>query len=278
MGGTTRGLELRVRTIRIGFKYQGKWCRETLKLDPTKPANIRYATRLRESVLRAIEIGNFDYAEFFPDSPRAETLSKQNACPKVADYLDTWLKRIKPLVKASTFRDYRNTVVRQLIPAFEQTRLNQITRPQVQEWVVGLNVSQKRAANILSPLRMALKDAVDEGLIEKSPLDGWQIRLPLKARTRETVDPFNADEQAAIARVFNEKFPGREQGRNLIQFAFWTGLRTSELVALEWGDIDWHGKQVAVSRALTQATRVPQFARCSEAFGRLGCRKFNTLE
>lgn len=43
------------------------------------------------------------------------------------------------------------------------------------------------------------------------------------------------------------------QARNMMQFAFWTGLRTNELVALEWGDIDWLREEVMVSRAMTQA-------------------------
>lgn len=42
------------------------------------------------------------------------------------------------------------------------------------------------------------------------------------------------------------------QGRNLIQFAFWTGLRTSELCALDWADVDIVRGFVRVTRAWTQ--------------------------
>lgn len=38
-------------------------------------------------------------------------------------------------------------------------------------------------------------------------------------------------------------------------FAIWTGLRTSELVALDWGDIDWLREEVMVNRAMTQAAK-----------------------
>ena len=40
-----------------------------------------------------------------------------------------------------------------------------------------------------------------------------------------------------------------EQTRNIFEFAFWTGLRTSELIALEWGDIDFDRAIVRVRRA-----------------------------
>ncbi len=219
-------------------------------------------------MLKEIERGTFDYAETFPRSPRARNV-KTRAPLKVGEYLETWLKRIEPLVKASTFKDYRNTVNNKLIPKFKRCRLDQITRPKVQDWLVSLGVSQKRAANLISPLRMALLDAVDENLIPTSPLDGWRFRLPLKARNTPPIDPFNADEQAAILDVFETRFRDRTQGRNLLLFAFWTGLMTSELVALEWGDIDWHGSGVAVSRALTQAAKDPEGTK-TKAGTRLG--------
>ena len=40
------------------------------------------------------------------------------------------------------------------------------------------------------------------------------------------------------------------EGRNLIQFAIWTGLRTSELIALEWRDIDFEAGLIRVRRAI----------------------------
>jgi integrase len=68
-------------------------------------------------------------------------------------------------------------------------------------------------------------------------------------KEEDDIDPFTADEQAAIL----AQLVG--QGRNLIQFAFWTGMRTSELVALNWGDIDWRRGVIVVRRAQTQAAK-----------------------
>ena len=58
------------------------------------------------------------------------------------------------------------------------------------------------------------------------------------------VDSFNLEEIKAILTE------AKEQARNLFQFAFYSGLRTSELIALEWGDIDWLKGMVRVSRAV----------------------------
>ncbi|MCE8035906.1 hypothetical protein EKK97_22190 [Billgrantia tianxiuensis] len=83
-------------------------------------------------------------------------------------------------------------------------------------------------------------------------------------KEEEAIDPFAAEEQAAIL----EALP--PDGRPVIQFAFWTGLRTSELVALEWDDIDWKGKRFKVTRAITQAS--PKPPRSSPALVPSTCR------
>ena len=43
------------------------------------------------------------------------------------------------------------------------------------------------------------------------------------------------------------------QAKNMVQFFFWTGLRPSELIALQWDDIDWNRKTISVNKSLTQA-------------------------
>ncbi|MEN3113035.1 site-specific integrase [Uliginosibacterium paludis] len=59
--------------------------------------------------------------------------------------------------------------------------------------------------------------------------------------------------------VISSQAPVRRRGcrhdqvRNLFQFAFWSDLRTSELVALKWGEMDWRKGFVRVSRTQTQA-------------------------
>ena len=64
---------VRVRTaqsIEIDFYYRGVRCRERLKLAPNT-ANRRYASRLKAEIESRIARAEFNYAEFFPDSPRA---------------------------------------------------------------------------------------------------------------------------------------------------------------------------------------------------------------
>jgi len=62
----------------------------------------------------------------------------------------------------------------------------------------------------------------------------------------EEPHPFTPEEVKRILDV------APDQARNLFQFAFWTGLRTSELIALEWGNIDTAKGVVRVRRASVQ--------------------------
>lgn len=84
-------------------------------------------------------------------------------------------------------------------------------------------------------------------LITSNPLAGWHYRKIDSPKEVDDIDPFTAEEQAAILTALPS------DGVPLIQFALWSGLRTSELVALEWGDIDWRQKRCRITRAITQA-------------------------
>ena len=44
----------------------------------------------------------------------------------------------------------------------------------------------------------------------------------------------------------------------MILFAFWTGVRPSELCALNWDDVDWINSTIRVDKALTQAAKEPE--------------------
>jgi integrase len=239
-------------TIEIDFYYRGERCRERIKLQPT-PANLRRAARHRSAILDAIERHTFDYAVTFPDSRKADKYaSLPGQTMTLKKYLDQWLKNAKSHVSSSTWDGYRKIVNNQLIPAFGDLKLTDLKRRHIKDWGASLTVSNKRMANILSPLRIALNEAVEDELIEINPLYGWQYKKKEAPKTMDEIDPFSPDEIQAIL----SKLTG--QAANLIQFAFWTGLRPSEYIALNWDDIDFKRGVVIINKAITQAARTPE--------------------
>ncbi|MDN4500741.1 tyrosine-type recombinase/integrase [Pseudomonas mosselii] len=226
--------------------YRGVRCRERISLKPTA-TNLKRAEQHKAAVEHAIANGTFDYAVTFPGSPRAAKFAPEASQETVAGFLTKWLAGKKQHVSSSTFEGYRKLVELRLVPALGPTLLSDLRRKTVRDWLNTLEVSNKTLSNIQSCLRSALNDAVDnDELIDTNPLAGWTFSRKDQVK-EDDVDPFSPEEQRAILTSLDG------QAKNLVQFALWTGMRTSELVALDWGDIDWLKGEVYVTRAMTQA-------------------------
>lgn len=238
----------------IYFRYKGKDCREILKLRPTKQ-NIKYAERLRGEILSRIEKKSFDYAEFFPDSNRARLYGHNPQNTTIEELLEAQLKIWKKTLQPSTVRGYRIAINGHLIPQFGAMRVQELSPAILRNWVAGLNCTAKRVRNIVTPLKTVLEIAVNDELIRYNPLERVYIDKLLNKDTRDSsfeIDPFDAEEVRAILDAASEP-----QGRNLFQFAFATGLRTSELIALQWSDINWEKRTVHVCRAFVAGAMKP---------------------
>lgn len=240
--------------------YRGVRCRERIALKPTPP-NLKRAENHRAAILHAIEIGTFDYAATFPTSKAAAKFQDPGAAPAavvtIGEYLDKWLDRQKLQLKASSYDGYRKIVIGQLDPWFGKMALPEFKRKHMRDRLVPYPAGNKTLSNIQSVMRAALTDAVDDELIDINPLAGYTYRRAEGPKEDDDIDPFDRDEQAAILVALEG------QGRNLVQFAFWTGLRTSELVALDWGDIDLLRGVVRVTRAQTQKADEPEGTKTS---------------
>lgn len=113
----------------------------------------------------------------------------------------------------------------------------------------GLTITSKRINNVLTPLRSVLRDAFHDGIIERD----ISARIRNLLHRTEEPNPFTPSEIKLILEH------AEEQTRNLFQFAFWTGMRTSELIALEWGDVDFERGVIRVRHAsVRNIVKVPK--------------------
>jgi len=243
----TQGINPRGKSIQIDFYYLGKRCRETLKLEPNK-ANLTFAKNFKSAIQHEIAIGTFSYADHFPQSKNAHLGTKSNN-KTVSEALDDFLQSTRRTLEVSTWRNYRSAIEHHLKPTFGYIRMADMTSVEIKKWISTLTITNKRINNVLIPLRTVLNDAFSDGLIERNPI----IRINNLSVRFEEPQPFTPTEITAIC---NEL---QQQGKNLVQFAIWTGLRTSELIALEWSDIDWMKCLVRVRRAsVNKITKQPK--------------------
>ncbi|WP_241521244.1 tyrosine-type recombinase/integrase [Kineobactrum sediminis] len=157
----------------------------------------------------------------------------------IEDALWLWIKSNQRSWAHSTTRDYISLIKTHLIPNFGHLKMSQLERRHIQDWIDSQTVSAKRINNALTPLRMIFKEAFLDGHIN----DNIMARIKnLKIKTREA-KPFSTDEIAAIL----TQLSGQE--RDVIELCFFTGLRTSELIALTWDDVDFPNQRINVTKA-----------------------------
>lgn len=232
-------------TIAISFTYRGVRCRERIKLAPT-PANLKRAAQHRAAILDAISRGTFDYSVTFPDSKNAARFAdKKPESQLIECYLEEWLDSLTHL-KESTADGYRKIVYHHLIPAIGRYQIADFGIPHIIEFCKGQKVSGKTINNRLSVLRAALADAAQRQIIPLNPILNFEWKTKDKPKKVDDVDPFTTNEQTAILNNLH----GQE--KNLFLFAFWTGMRTSELIALKWSHVDMERGEITVRTAMTR--------------------------
>lgn len=233
-------------TMRLSFCYRGVSCRETIKLPATEP-HLRYVKRLRGEILNAIALGTFDYGHYFPLSKRARLFGHINANPRIGDLLSEFLGHAERTLQRSTVIGYRKVCQAHLFKVFGKIPVRDLSPAFIRSWIAKLNLTTKAVRNILIPLRAVLNEAVNDDIILRNPLDRVILTKLLNKQTCRSsyvADPFSRQE------IHQLLAHSEGQVRNLIQFAFFTGLRPSELIGLRWEDIDWTKGVVHVRRAV----------------------------
>lgn len=144
--------------------------------------------------------------------------------------------------KPATIRTYRNAWESRIEPELGPHRLTAIRRADVQALVDRLLASGLAAStvkNTLDPLRRIYARAIQRDRVAINPTSNLDIPQADNGRDR-----FATREEAAalIAAI-------RAEDRALWATAFYTGLRSGELQALRWNDVDLRASVIHVRRA-----------------------------
>jgi integrase len=95
---------------------------------------------------------------------------------------------------------------------------------------------------LFAPLRAMLQDATEEGVLRFDAASG--VRVPASAKAPE---PKRKDlEPDDLERLRGEL--GRDEDRLLVDFLVATGVRVSEVIALDWSDADFGRRRVSISK------------------------------
>lgn len=161
--------------------------------------------------------------------------------------------------KASSTKDTCELYLRNyIVPAWGDARLNEVKTVAVESWLRGLtrnngsHMAKGTKAKIRNLMHALYTHAVRYEFTDKNPISyvrqsGKREKVPVILG----VDEF----QKLLASL-------ERRERTMVLIAAGTGLRRSELVGLQWGDIDFERRQANVNRSYIHATKRKHVGQC----------------
>ena len=143
-------------------------------------------------------------------------------------------------LKASTYDKYCRIVANRF-QVFKDKNIEHIKPSDIKKWLYSINdVGSKSKRHYLGVLSGIFQEAMYDEIITKNPVK--LVRLPKVQKP--VIKPFTADEVQRImdnAKYFNFKL--------YLAIAFYTGMRSGEIIALKKNDIDLKNKIISVKRS-----------------------------
>lgn len=198
---------------------------------PATPANLKYVEKNWQKELDRI-LGN-DKIE----------VEKNDGEITVEEYGYKSLEAHRTDRRENTHKEYLGIFKQRIIPFFGTIPLSKIVQTDLLSWQGRLKdsgVSPKRVHNIRMVLQGIMNDAAADGLISKSPFQGMK---GVKQKSAE-VYPFSLDEVKYILENAEGWY------RNFLALSFFSGMRTGEMMALQWGDINFVSNKIRIERSV----------------------------
>ena len=169
-----------------------------------------------------------------------------DARQSLADWLAAWLAAVRPALRPTTAESYALMARVHIAPAIGAVRLEDLRPEHVRQMLdrsAARGCSPRTVAYARTVLRICLQEALRASLLRENPVD--LVRPPRQSPKR--VAAFSAPQAARLVAVS----AGSRLGP-LLDFAWRTGLRRGELLALRWSDVDLAGARLRVEQSRTK--------------------------
>jgi integrase len=180
---------------------------------------------------------------------QATVLSKE----LLSSHLAGWLTLIRSSVRENTFQSYEALVRNYIAPRLGGYQLRKLTPAVIQSKLYdamqadGLGARTVRLTH--SVLHNALDAAVGQRKLSRNPAKAGRhgVRLPKEDKADADIRPLDQGE----ARAFLEIIDG-DRLRAFFHLSLSAGMRPSEIMGLQWSDLDLDAGRVAVRRVLVR--------------------------
>jgi integrase len=166
-----------------------------------------------------------------------------------SEWFEECLRRMKLIHRPSTLVNYDKQLRKWIMPKWRDLDISQITKIQIYDAIyeeIDSTLSPHTKKTILKMVRRIFQMAVEEGILDRNPCAGIQVKVPevdQKVLTNTEVEIFLKEAKLTGHRFFSMWF-----------LALKTGMRSGELMALCWTDVDFEAKTISVSKQWTNKT------------------------
>lgn len=172
---------------------------------------------------------------------------KESAVPwRWSEWFSECMKRMTVTQRPSTVLNYETRMKKWIHPLWKDLEIHAISKANVYSAIfdhLDPSLSAHSRKTILKMVRRIFQLAVDEGLIDRNPSVGIQVKVPdveQKVLTNSEAEIFLREAKLTGHRFYPAWL-----------LALKTGMRSGELMALCWTDIDFEGRTISVSKQWT---------------------------
>src|ERR1700737_3101482 len=198
-----------------------------------------------------------DFLDKVKPEVKARTHTPERQSITVKEAAEKWLQNCElNKLKTPTLRQYQNHVKHHIVPALGATKLSELSRPGIEKlkdrWLDSL--SRPMTTKLLVSLKAILEEAMRTGRLAQNVARG----VVVKHLVQDDAEEITLGETVPTKEEFGRILALVEGTRwyPLIATAGGAGLRSSELRALRWSDIDFEAGLMNVRRMADEKGKI----------------------
>ena len=159
-----------------------------------------------------------------------------------------WIAEIKITRKKSTCERYNQILDGHVLPVFGNRAVANITKGEVKNFFIkkiGEGAARSSVGLFRDVISGVFNNAIDQEIITANPALGITKKLGLEGGKDLKVDPLDFEESKVFLEGCKTSAP---EYHAFFFMALRTGMRLGELLAVQWGDIDFNSGYIVVRR------------------------------
>lgn len=230
---TKRANTFRIR-VSLGYDSDRRQIVKTTTFTPPEGVTAKKAQKLAE-----------EYAFEFERHCRGYATLNENM--RFSELAEWYFENYAPVeLKEGTMYTYRGVYKNHIAPVFGNARVKDINTPRLTAFVQSLKVQPETVRKIYIVIQSIFRRGVEQGFIRESPCRN--VILP-KSRHKKKRPVLDEEQTKQFMRLLDEKKCDPDIKR-MIRVLLYTGLRSGEMLALSWDDIDFEDMTISVNHNL----------------------------